>query len=284
MNDLDNVIFEIGNECHGGSTAWQYHMIDVIRRYEQTKPKQHPVWMTFQWDGMDGSGTNQDLFESTAEAISPGSASGAAKKAYELDPPAATGNKVVIVDTDHVNPGSLDRADWVWKCFTRGLHPIFMDNPPIRGNDKHPTLADWAPDGPSAKTRAAMGHTLTYARKMNLADMTPTDDAKVCSTRYCLRNPGVEYLVFQPQDEPIVLQLPAATWQVEWFDPRAGYGRANEASDHGRGQEQLSCTVRRLGSSVSQGSALTCSRQTEMPMSLGDRVLAVSKSLAAVVG
>ena len=154
LNDLDHVIFEIGNECHGGSTAWQYHMIDVIHRYEQTKPKQHPVWMTFQWDGMDGSGTNRDLFESTAEAISPGSASGAVKKAYELDPPAATGSKVVIVDTDHVNPGNLDRADWVWKCFSRGLHPIFMDNPPIRGNDKHPTLADWAPDGPSAKTCA----------------------------------------------------------------------------------------------------------------------------------
>ena len=80
VNDLDNVIFEIGNECHGGSTAWQYHMIDVIHRYEQTKPKQHSVWMTFQWDGMDGPGTNQDLFASAAEAISPGSTSGTARK------------------------------------------------------------------------------------------------------------------------------------------------------------------------------------------------------------
>jgi hypothetical protein len=87
------------------------HMIDVIRRYEQTKPKRHPIWMTFQWDGMDGPGTNQNLFESTAEAISPGSASGTSRRAYERDPPAATGNKVVIVDTDHVNPGNLDRAE-----------------------------------------------------------------------------------------------------------------------------------------------------------------------------
>ena len=80
VNDLDHVVFEIGNECHGGSTAWQYRMIDVIHRYEQKKPKQHPVWMTFQWDGMDGPGTNQNLFESTAEAISPGSASAQRKK------------------------------------------------------------------------------------------------------------------------------------------------------------------------------------------------------------
>lgn len=222
VNNLDNVIFEIGNECHGRSTAWQYHMIDVIHRYEQTKPKQHPVWMTFQWDGMDGLGTNENLFASAAEAISPGSAWGTAKKAYELDPPVATGKKVVIVDTDHVNPGNLDRVNWVWKCFTRGLNPIFMDKPPIRGSAKHPTLADWAPDGPSARTRAAMGHTMQYARRMNVVTMTPTDDAKVCSTRYCLRNSGVEYLVFQPQDNVIVLHLPAGTWQVEWFDPSVG--------------------------------------------------------------
>lgn len=222
VHDLDNVIFEIGNECHGGSTAWQYHMIDMIRRHERTKPKQHPIWMTFQWDGMDGPGTNGNLFESAAEAISPGSASGTAKRAYELDPPAATGDKVIIVDTDHVNPGDLDRADWVWMCFTRGLHPIFMDNPPIRGNDKHPTLADWAPDGPSAKTRAALGYTLQFANRMNLAEMIPTDDADVCSTRYCLHNSGVEYLVYQPRDEAIALQLPAATWQIEWFDLRQG--------------------------------------------------------------
>ena len=222
VNDRDNVIFEIGNECHGRSTAWQYHMIEVIRGYEQTKPKRHPIWMTFQWDGMDGPGTNQNLFESTAEAISPGSASGTAEKAYELDPPAAIGKKIVIVDTDHVNPGNLDRAGWVWKCFTRGLHPILMDNPPVRGNDKHPTLADWEPDGPSARTRAAMGHTLRYARKMDLAAMTPHGD--LTSTRYCLAAPGEEYLVYQAGEGPFQVQLSGSkntTFAVEWFDPRA---------------------------------------------------------------
>jgi hypothetical protein len=223
VNDLDNVVYEIGNECHGGSTAWQYHMIDVIHRHEQTKPKQHPIWMTFPWDGMEGSGRNQDLFESAAEAISPGSASGAAKRAYELDPPAGTGSKIVIVDTDHVNPGSLDRADWVWKCFTRGLHPIFMDNPPIRGNDKHPTLADWAPDGPSARTRAAMGQTLQYAQRMDLAAMTPRGD--LSSTRYCLAAPGKEYLVYRPGEGPFRVLLSGSrdtAFAVEWFDPKAG--------------------------------------------------------------
>jgi hypothetical protein len=223
VNDLDNVIFEIGNECHGGSTAWQYHMIDVIRRDERTKPKRHPIWMTFQWDGMDGPGTNWDLFESDADAISPGGESGGNRKAYELDPPAASGDKVVIVDTDHVNPGNLNRADWVWKCFTRGLHPIFMDNPPIKGNDKHPTLNDWAPDGPSAKTRAAMGQTLQYAKRLDLAAMTPRGD--LSSTGYCLAATGKEYLVYQPGEGPFRVQLPGSgksTYAVEWFEPQAG--------------------------------------------------------------
>jgi len=56
LNDLDNVLYEISNESHGGSTAWQYHFINFIHRYEQGQPKQHPVWMSFQWDGRVGRG------------------------------------------------------------------------------------------------------------------------------------------------------------------------------------------------------------------------------------
>ena len=122
-----------------------------------------------------------------------------------------------------MNPGSLDRADWVWKCFTRGLHPIFMDNPPIRGNDKHPALADWAPDGPSARTRAAMGQTLQYAQRMDLAAMTPRGD--LSSTRYCLAASGKEYLVYQPDEGPFRVLLSGSrdtAFAVEWLDPKAG--------------------------------------------------------------
>ena len=46
VNDLDNVLYEIGNEMHVGSAAWQYRMIEFIHDYEKTKPKQHPVGMT----------------------------------------------------------------------------------------------------------------------------------------------------------------------------------------------------------------------------------------------
>src|SRR6185369_9951578 len=43
VNDLNNVLYEICNESHGGSISWQNHMIDYVHAYEATKPKQHPV-------------------------------------------------------------------------------------------------------------------------------------------------------------------------------------------------------------------------------------------------
>lgn len=219
VNDLDNVIYEIGNECHGGSTEWQYHMIDCIHDCERDKPKQHPVWMTFQWDGMKGRGTNENLFESPAIAISPGKA--VTRGDYTKDPPLAARGKIVIVDSDHVSATNLDRADWAWKCFTRGLHPIFMDDPPIKGSAKHPRFKDTGPESPAARTRGAMGDTLSFARRMDLAAMTPTDDPDECSTRYFLRNPGAEYLIYQPKAAPFDLQIPGGTYRYEWFDPYA---------------------------------------------------------------
>ena len=46
LNDLDNVLYKIGNEMHTGSVQWQYRMIDFIHASEKQKPRQHPVGMT----------------------------------------------------------------------------------------------------------------------------------------------------------------------------------------------------------------------------------------------
>jgi len=220
VNDLDNVIYEIGNECHGGSTEWQYHMIDLIHDYEHDKPKQHPVWMSFQWDAIKGPGTNENLFGSPATAISPGNAG--TRGHYTRSPPIGRGRKIVIVDSDHVGATDLDRADWAWKCFTRGLHPIFMDDPPIKRGARHPRFKNTGPDGPAARMRAAMGHTLTLARRMDLAAMTPTDDPGGCSTRYCLRNVGIEYLIYQAKTGVFDAVIRAGTYRYEWLSPFTG--------------------------------------------------------------
>ena len=46
VNDLDNVLFEICNECQDGSVEWQYHMIRFVHQLESSRSKQHPVGMT----------------------------------------------------------------------------------------------------------------------------------------------------------------------------------------------------------------------------------------------
>ena len=240
LNDLDNVLWEISNESPCGSEEWHYHMIRFIKRYEADKPKQHPVGMTIAYPG-----TNADLFESQADWISPNKYSIDIYEAdwispnkdsigiydYMENPPAGDGRKIIIVDTDHLWGIGGDPA-WVWKSFTRGLNPIFMD--PV--------------DGPKwESSRRAMGHTLAYANRMNLAAMTPHDN--LASSRYCLANPREEYLIFLPFEthwlesarfirrfkrpisnfrrifkRTVTLDLSDASgdFRVEWFNPSGG--------------------------------------------------------------
>ena len=201
VNDLDNVLYEISNEDTGGleNTAWQYHMINYIKSYESGKPKRHPVGMTVQWP----SGSNAILFQSPADWISPNYDGG-----YMDNPPAADGSKVVIPDTDHLW-GLGGNYQWVWKSFIRGLNPIFMDYPSYTDSES------W-----KEQLRLAMGHTLTYANRMNLASMTPQNS--LSSTSYCLANPSSEYLVYQPGSGSFTVNLQAGTYSYEWFNPGAG--------------------------------------------------------------
>jgi hypothetical protein len=182
LNDLDNVLWEISNESHPLSKDWQYHMINYIKRYEAGKRKQHPVGMT----ATQPAGSNVDLFESPADWISPDSGD---YDIYRENPPAANGHKVIIADTDHLWGVGGDRS-WVWKSFIRGLNPIFMD--PF--NDPR-----WKPSELTFELcRRAMGHTRSYASRMNLAAMTPRNE--LASSGYCLANSGNEYLVYLPFD------------------------------------------------------------------------------------
>ena len=46
VNEFDNVLYEISNENHPASTAWQYAAIRYIKEQEKALRKQHPVGMT----------------------------------------------------------------------------------------------------------------------------------------------------------------------------------------------------------------------------------------------
>ncbi|HUT35253.1 MAG TPA: DUF6298 domain-containing protein [Planctomycetota bacterium] len=211
VNDLDNVLYEISNENHPPSTEWQYHIIRFIKDYEKTKPKQHPVGMTFQYKG----GSNKTLFDSPADWVSPNPDGG-----YRDNPPAADGKKVVLNDTDHLW-GIGGNAAWVWKSFLRGHNPIFMDpyDGLILGERFDPK---WRP------IHRSMGLARRLAERVDLAAMTP--QGKLASTGYCLANPGREYLVYLPAGGEVTVDLSAAesTLAVEWLDAKTGKAAPGE--------------------------------------------------------
>ncbi len=120
VNDLDNVLYEVSNESGSPfSDSWQASVISFVKQYESTKPKQHPVGMTFQWRG----GSDLTLYHSAADWISAGS-----------HVPPSDGTKVIINDTDHAyaqdelkRDGAMGQRAWVWENFTSGNNVAFMD-------------------------------------------------------------------------------------------------------------------------------------------------------------
>ncbi len=210
VNDLDNVLYEISNENHPESSQWQYAMIRYIHEVEEGKPEQHPVGMTFQFKG----GANQTLFDSPAEWISPNPEGG-----YRDNPPANDGKKVILTDTDHLWGIGGNQA-WVWKSFTRGLNPIFMD--PYDG-----VVLGIRFDPKFESLRRSMGYALQFAERLDLNRCKPVND--LSTTGYCLTNPPSQYLVYQPTaGESLKLKLKKGTYRAEWFDPNTGKTVSNQ--------------------------------------------------------
>jgi hypothetical protein len=223
VNDLDNVLYEIANESGSGAAniSWQYHMIDFIKAYQSGKPKQHPVGMT------SCLGPDSQLFGSHADWISPGARL-----------VASDGSKVIINDTDHSYSWTELKADgvtaqraWAWKTFTTGGSPAFMD----------PYLEAWpgrnSPSGASVDQyweplRSALGQTRTYADKLDLKRALPSS---VCSTGYCLVEPGAQYLVYQPSSGAFTVSMLAGSYRVEWFNPATAAVAAQSTLTTGAG-------------------------------------------------
>jgi hypothetical protein len=242
LHDLPNLLWEVANESSGGgeadpafaemlglagipewgdSTAWQYRVIETVKRHEQAMGyDRHPIGMTMQFPVPEQTKVNEPLLTSRAEWISPGydddifadgghpMAPGSPQSRWLEDPPAADGRKVVISDTDHYAPGGGD-ALWAWKSFLRGHHPILMDFGIIGGVNP--------PDPSFEPARYAMGDTLRFAERMNLIATEPRDD--LSSTGYALANPGQEYLVLQPGGAggSLTVLLEPGTYTAEWF-------------------------------------------------------------------
>src|SRR5207302_5623014 len=68
--------------------------------------------------------------------------------------------------------------------------------------------------------RDALGYTALYASRLDLERAVPSP--ALCSTGYCLAQPGHQYLVYQPDPGSFQLTVTAGTYQLVWFDPATG--------------------------------------------------------------
>ncbi len=242
VNDLDNVLYEISNESldHPEILKWQTEMVKYLNEYQSRKPQQHPVGLTnlVAFTAETKRASNNALLESSANWVSPGATIYGPADPYSVDPPATTGKKVVILDSDHtwnnacITKFTKLRADhaWVWKSFLRGYNPVYMDPLDLAEPDGVMTYAK-ANSYAVALARPAMGHTRAYAERINLAAMTPHDE--LASTKFCLANPGHEYLIYLPDGGELTVDLAGVKGQlaVEWFNPRTGFTQAGDKVD-----------------------------------------------------
>ena len=229
VNDLDNVLYEIANEAGDYSTEWQYHMIRFIKRYEANRPKQHPVGMTVQIPG--GRHNNAVLFKSPADWISPNREGG-----YRDNPPASDGAKVVLSDTDHLWGVGGNSREWVWKSFCRGLNPIYMDSYTDQETKQLDDISNPGYDPRWEPIRRAMGYARRVANRINLAAMVPRNE--LASSRYCLADPGKEYLVYMPEGGNVTVDLRDAPgpFSAEWFNAKTGESKTAQPVRGGNGR------------------------------------------------
>jgi hypothetical protein len=179
----------------------------------------HPVGMTFHYPVADQSKANDPLWNGPADWISPGFDAGPApsNSRWLMDPPANDGTKVVLSDTDHYSPFSSN-ALWAWKSFLRGHNPILYDLGIVSGVNP-PEPSSGTPSYESLEpARYAMGDTLRFAERINLARMAPHGDHS--STGYALADPGQEYLVLEPNEQgaSFTVRLAAGAYAVEWHN------------------------------------------------------------------
>jgi Chitobiase/beta-hexosaminidase C-terminal domain/Family of unknown function (DUF6298)/Putative collagen-binding domain of a collagenase len=196
LNDLDNVLYEISGDAPVSSRDWQYSMINYLKSYETTKAKQHPVGMSYLY-----LGSTNDLLASPADWILlPGT---------DTNPPLAAGSKVIFSDMDPKLLGSSTSYPMVWKSFMRGFNPIYLES-------------DLTNPSGDENVRDSMGYALKYSQLVNLSSMSPSSE--LCSSGYCLINPGREYLVYLPAGGTVRVDLSAASgsFVASWFSPITG--------------------------------------------------------------
>jgi hypothetical protein len=223
LNDIDSIIWEITNESQNGtswgnlnSLAWTNHMTDLVHNYEATGGrKTHLVWMS-----PYSETTAANMLSNTHADITSPYCEGSSPVNWDTNPTANPGGStgsIRFIDSDHAGfnqAGEYCGAEisgWPWKLFTRGYHPIFLD------------------ERESADVRTAiksqMAQTLRYANRMSLGAMVPETGTIIFSSGYGLSAACSEYLMFQPSAATNSIDLTNCadqSFSVEYLDPETG--------------------------------------------------------------
>ena len=220
----------------GDTTTWQYWVIETVKRIERERGYDaRPIGMTYLFPVADPRKSNEPLFASPADWISPGfdepfdanadMSAGPPPSHWYSDPPEADGGKVIIADSDHFSPMQAD-ALWPWKAFTRGQNPILYDLGIIGGVNPEDPSAGFPSYESLEPARVALGDIRRLADRLDLATLQP--DATLSSTRFALATPGQAYVVFQPEGGSFDVELAAGVYAGEWFSLADRTWRAGE--------------------------------------------------------
>lgn len=207
VNDLDNVLWEIGNELEA-PPEFVDGMARLVRTLEAAKPHQHPIGASGYKNTSTGEFAWKELLAAPVDFIQPWEAGGD----WMGRVPAVDGAPVFITDTDHGDPWKTDPV-WVWRAFCRGHNPIIMDK--YKDARLFPKGAR-EPDPEYETIRRALGDSRRVSLKVDLGRSAPR--GRLSSTGYCLAAPGRSYVVLNPEPGPFDLHLAAGTYAAEWLD------------------------------------------------------------------
>lgn len=210
LNFRDNIMWEICNEPNSNAQGWQYAIIDTIRNYERTKPKQHPILMSIEWPGGDPAEELDPTKHNTAASTS-------ADYSSQVDDDTV---KVIISDTDHIC-GECNDGTWAYKSFCNGVGSLlYMD--PWDGRDYPHMASNYDSAGFSwVSARKALGQIQQLANYLNVIDMRPTP--ALASTGYCLSG-NSKWIVYRPGSGSFTVNLSSTTdsLNVRWLNINDG--------------------------------------------------------------
>ncbi|MFQ5526747.1 MAG: hypothetical protein ACE5GX_10850 [Thermoanaerobaculia bacterium] len=226
LYELDNFVWEVGNELDGSAGSWVRLVVDRLRELEDEKiasdpadrNRRHLIWASCVGGReMPGPAYGADLMSPCrTQRYGVETGSDCFEVSLPAKPPAADGSKVVVADSDHLSPLASD-PDWAWKSFFRGLHPIALTIPD--GRDSLP----WWRGGcdldrgraPTARLQRTLATIARVARKIDVAELVPQSKTRpghpdtFASSGYALfsakkpgsskKPDGKRYLVYQPE-------------------------------------------------------------------------------------